>query len=402
LVLGTGFGSFSLVKGGKRLPLDITVISPRNHFLFTPLLASTTVGTLEFRSVIESVRLGQTGEFLLAEAESVDMERRVVTCRGALDKHAFEAPFDILVIGVGATTHTFGVPGVVDYALFLKQINDARLIRQRIFECLERASIPGLGDEERNRLLHFVIVGGGPTGVEFAAELHDLAFAELRKAYPRLIDYVRITLLDAGSVLLSSYDATLSEYTKNHFRRQAIDVRFQSHVVAVKADKVVLKGGEEIPYGCLIWATGNGTTDFVKALPFEKDAHGRILIDDFLRVAGYEGVYALGDCSALRVEPIPATAQAAEQQGNYLVKSLAMTLNGRIPPPFRYNNQGMLAYVGGHSGIADLNHFKGRGFAAFLFWRSVYLTKLVSFRNKVQVLLDWARTFIFGREISRM
>jgi NADH:ubiquinone reductase (non-electrogenic) len=237
VILGTGFGAFSLIKATRNLPAAITVVSPRNHFLFTPLLASTTVGTLEFRSVIESVRLAGRGDFLLAEATSLDMASRTLHCKGGLDGHEFDLPFDLLVISVGAITHTFNIPGVPEYALFLKQVSDARLIRQRIFECLERASLPGVMEVERKRLLRFVIVGGGPTGVEFAAELHDLAFAEIRRAYPHLVDEVKITLVDSGKLLLSSYDKALSEYTLKHFQRQAIEVLTQTRVMRVEAPR---------------------------------------------------------------------------------------------------------------------------------------------------------------------
>jgi NADH:ubiquinone reductase (non-electrogenic) len=403
VILGTGFGAFSLIQASAKSNADVTVISPRNHFLFTPLLASTTVGTLEFRSVIESVRLVEKGAFHLARAETVDMDNRCVSCRGELDGYSFSVPFDWLIVAVGAATQTFGVPGVAEHALFLKQINDARTIRQRILECLERASLPGLPDAERKRLLHFVVVGGGPTGVEFAAELHDLWSRELRKAYAKIAGEVRITLLEAGKQLLNSYDGTLSEYTRKRFARQAIDVRTETPVVRVEAEKLTLKDGSELPYGCLVWATGNASTAFVKGLPaeWERDKHGRLLIDERLAVAGADRVFALGDCSALREHPVPATAQAAEQQGAYLAKALPLHLQGRPCPPFQYKHQGMLAYVGGHSGIADMARFKGRGFAAFLFWRLVYLTKLVSLRNKMMVLADWSRAAVFGREISR-
>lgn len=403
VILGTGFGAFSIVKASAKLNADITVISPRNHFLFTPLLASTTVGTLEFRSVIESVRLVDRGAFHLARAEKLDRTERKVHCRGELDGHEFSVAFDWLIIAVGATTHTFGVPGVAEHGLFLKQINDARAIRQRILACLERASLPDLSEAERKRLLHFVVVGGGPTGVEFAAELHDLWSRELRRAYPGIAGEVRITLLEAGKQLLSSYDATLSEYTRKHFARQAIDVRTETPVIRVQAETITLKNGDEMPYGCLVWATGNAATAFVQGLPaeLERDKHGRLLLDDRLAVLGDDRIFALGDCSALREHPIAATAQAAEQQGAYLAKALPLHLDGLACPPFHYKHQGMLAYVGGHSGVVDMAQYKGRGFAAFLFWRSVYLTKLVSVRNKMMVLLDWARAAIFGREISR-
>ncbi len=413
VILGTGFGAFSLLQAAKNHLADIAVVSPRNHFLFTPLLASTTVGSLEFRSVIESVRMATQGRFFLAEAMKLDTVNRRLLCRAAnlenfdLDsltpaESEFEIEYDGLVIAVGAANHTFGIPGVAKHALFLKQVRDARRIRQRIFACLERAALPGISQAERDRLLHFVIVGGGPTGVEFAAELHDLWQSELKRAYPTLVASMRITLVDAGKQLLSSYDASLSAYTERHFRRQSIEVRQQATVVAVDAESISLKGGDKLPYGCLVWATGNAPTAFVAGLNLPKDNHGRLLIDRHLRVTGTEGVYALGDCSAFATEPLAATAQAAEQQGEYLASALVARFKGMEPPPFRYRHQGMLAYVGGHSGIADLSRFKGRGFAAFLFWRLVYLTKLVSLRNKVMVVFDWARTLLFGREISRM
>ncbi len=406
VVLGTGFGAFRFLKEAGRIPAEITVVSPRNHFVFTPLLAGTTVGTLEFRSVIESIRTACPGTaFHLAVAESLDPETKTLRCRGAFEPpgaEPFDSHYDTLIIAVGAVPHDFGIPGVREHSLFLKDVRDARAIRQKILECFERAALPKAGEEERKRLLHFVVVGGGPTGVEFAAEMHDLLHAELRRAYPELFPEVRITLLEAGKQILSAYDGTLSAYTLRHFRRQEIEVRMETAVVRVEERRLFLKDGGEIPYGCLVWATGNAPAPFVKSLPFDKDPHGRILVDDHLSVPGREGIFALGDCAASIKNPVPATAQAAEQQGLYLGRALAKRLRNRPMPPFRYRHQGMLAYIGGHSGVADLSKVKGRGFLAFLFWRSVYLTKLVSLRNKILVVLDWARTRIFGRELSRL
>jgi NADH:ubiquinone reductase (non-electrogenic) len=403
VILGSGFGAFRLLRGMRRLAVDVAVISPRNHFVFTPLLASTTVGTLEFRSVIESIRSARpAGTFHLAEAVTLDAPARILHCRGTLDGREFALPFESLVIAVGAVPHTFGIPGVREHALFLRQIRDARAIRQRVLECFERAALPGVSEADRRRLLRFVVVGGGPTGVEFAAEMHDFLKSDLRRAYPSLFPEARITLLEAGKELLSAYDATLSDYTLRHFRRQDIEVRTGTPVIRVEKENVVLKDGAEIPFGCLVWATGNAATEFVRGLPFEKDSHGRVFINECLEVPGQEGIYALGDCSLLLDHPVPATAQSAEQQGAYLARVLKRKLLKKSVRPFNYRHQGMLAYIGSHAGVADLSRFKGRGFAAFLFWRSVYLTKLVSMRNKTLVLFDWIRTVTFGREISRM
>jgi NADH:ubiquinone reductase (non-electrogenic) len=169
IVLGSGFAGFSLVKSVDTASYDVAIVSPRNHFLFTPLLPSTTVGTIEFRSIIEPIRGARKGiEYYQASCTSVDPQRNVIGCRHAVDEREFSLPYDVLVIAVGAENNTYGIPGVAEHALFLRELADARAIRQRIIECFERASIPEMEESERSSLLRFLVVGGGPTGVEFA------------------------------------------------------------------------------------------------------------------------------------------------------------------------------------------------------------------------------------------
>ena len=221
IILGSGFASFSILKEIDTDLYDVIVVSPRNHFIFTPLLPSTTVGTIEFRSIIEPIRSAKEHiTYYHAHCTAVDQETKTIHCKNALDANEFSLMFDILVIGVGAISNTFGIKGVEQYALFLKELSDARAIRQRIIENLERASTPNLQFEEHRRLLHFVVVGGGPTGVEFAAELHDFLTEDLVDSYPNVLADVSITLFEAGEALLSSFDATLSEYTVRNFQRQ--------------------------------------------------------------------------------------------------------------------------------------------------------------------------------------
>jgi NADH:ubiquinone reductase (non-electrogenic) len=177
VVLGTGFAALSLIRHLRTDAYDVVVVSPRNHFLFTPLLPSTTVGTVEFRSIIEPIRQAldpKAVTFYQARCTAIDPATKLITCEGVHDRETFLLGYDSLVIAVGAVSKTFGVPGVEQFAFRLKELSDARAIRQRIIQCFERASTPMQTEEERRRLLHFVIVWGGPTGVEFAAELHDL------------------------------------------------------------------------------------------------------------------------------------------------------------------------------------------------------------------------------------
>ncbi|MFA6542363.1 MAG: FAD-dependent oxidoreductase [Bacteroidota bacterium] len=402
LILGSGFASFSTLKGIDTDLYDVIVVSPRNHFIFTPLLPSTTVGTIEFRSIIEPIRSAkEEASYFNAYCTSIDLTKKIVQCKNALDGNEFPLSFDLLVIGIGAKSNTFGIEGVEEYALLLKELSDARAIRQRIIENFERASTPGIPFEERKRLLHFVIVGGGPTGVEFAAELHDFLTEDLVRSYPSSVPDVDITLFEAGDTILNTFDAVLRDYTLKIFQRQRISVRLHSQVGRVNEKELILKEGSHIPYGMLVWSTGNTSLPLVRELPFEKDRSGRIITDGQLTVKGYPFVYAVGDCAMIEGENFPAVGQLAQQEGYYLAKSLNHLAAGKPVKNFNFNNQGMLAYIGSNRALANHPHLKGKGFSTWIFWRSVYLTKLVSFKNKVLVLFDWIKAFFFGRDASR-
>lgn len=402
LVLGTGFAAFSLLKSLKNGLFETTVVSPRNHFLFTPLLPSTTVGTLEFRSIIEPIRRGIPGiNYYQAKCTGIDAKEKQIVCTGTLDGSLFRLSYDVLVITVGAVNNTYNIPGVEQYALFLKELLDARTIRERIIDCFERASQPSINDEQRKRLLHFVVVGGGPTGVEFAAEIHDFIREDLRKPYSSLMSHVAITILEAGPAILSAFDGVLRDYTAKFFRRQQIEVRTNTTVVEVTPDTITLKDGDSVPFGLLVWSTGVGPAPLIRSLSFPKSRSGRLLTDEWFRIHGIDGVYALGDCAAFETIELPATSQVAQQEGRYLAKALERSTHDRKIEPFRYRHFGMLAYVGSNRALADLSAVKGRGLTTWIFWRSAYLTKLVSFKNKILVLFDWLKTFVFGRDISR-
>jgi NADH:ubiquinone reductase (non-electrogenic) len=401
VVLGTGFGAFNLVKHLKD-DYGVTVVSPRNHFLFTPLLPSTTVGTLEFRSIIEPIRHARKDiQFYHAIAKGLDAEQRILQCEGVNDRHAFPVGYDILVIAVGAVSNTFNVPGVAEHALFLKELHDARELRQRIITCFESANLPGISVEERQRLLHFIICGGGPTGVEFAAELNDFLMEDLRHSYPELVAEARICLVEAGKEILNTFDEKLRRYATDLFRRERISVLTDSPVIEVDERKVKLEDGSELPYGLLLWSTGNAPTPFAVVTKLPKDPKSRIVVDGYFRVKGYENIYALGDCSVIESGELPATSQVAQQQGKYLAKSLTQRARSKPVSPFQYRHLGMLAYIGSNRALADLQNVKGRGWSTWLFWRSAYLSRIVSLRNKVLVLFDWMKTQVFGRDISQ-
>ncbi len=400
IVLGTGFGAFSVLKELNYDLYDVTVVSPRNHFLFTPLLPSTTVGTIEFRSIIEPIRNIRKARFIQAYCTKIDKTGRNVTCSDTDTGKEFVLGFDILIISVGEITNTYHIDGVGKYAYFLKEAADARKIRTKVIDCFENASLPGINGDEKKSFMRFVVCGGGPTGVEFAAELHDFIEEDVAKKYPGLDYDIEVILIEAGDTILNSFDEKLSEYTLKVFKRQKIIVKTNSYVTKVTQNEIHINNGTHLTYGLLVWATGNTASDLIRDCDLPKDNRNKLIIDHYLRVSGEENIYAIGDCAEIPDVPFPVTAQTAESQGKYTGKSLNKIARGKEPKPFKYRDLGMLAYIGGHKALANMKQYKGSGFVTWLFWRSVYLTKLVSLKNKILVLFDWFKTFVFGRDVS--
>jgi NADH:ubiquinone reductase (non-electrogenic) len=400
VVLGSGFGAFSCLKELDYDLYDVKIVSPRNHFLFTCLLPSTTVGTIEFRSIIEPIRHVKKAQYYQAHCSKIDTAANRIYCEDVDTKKTFELDYDILVISVGEVTNSYNIEGVAEHSYFLREVADARKIRIKVIDCFESASLPGITDEERKSYLRFVVCGGGPTGVEFAAELHDFIEEDVSKVYPRLENDIEVILIEAGDKLLNTFDEKLSAYTMKIFKRQKINVRINSYITKVTPKEIYVNDGSHFNYGLLVWAAGNTSTDLIKNSQFPKNKRGKIIIDNYLKVQGFSNIYAMGDCAEIPDNPYPVTAQVAQRQGKYAGKSLNKMAKGKEIKPFKYRDLGMLAYIGSHKALANTTQFKGSGFTTWLFWRSVYITKLVSLKNKVLVLFDWFKTFVFGRDVS--
>jgi NADH:ubiquinone reductase (non-electrogenic) len=402
LVLGCGFGGYSLLSRLPRGRFRATLLTPRNYFLFTPLLPSALTGSVEFRSILEPARRRLRGvQVIEASALAVDWDAGQVACASAIGGERFTLPFDRLVIAVGAAVADYGVPGVAEHALKLASVEDARAVRRGILEQFAKAEVPGLTEQQVRERLTFVICGGGPTGVEAAAEIHDLIGEELRHDYPELAPHGQVILVEALERLLTGFDEALARYAQGHFLRGGIQVRTSQVVAAIEPGLVHLKSGEAVPCGLVLWAGGNAPVPFLRELGVPLTAKGRLPVDPFLRVPAHSGVFALGDCAQAGEPPFPATAQVAQQQGNYLARALVRELDGKPAEPFRFRSQGMLAYIGAKQALADLPQVKWSGRLAWLFWRSVYVTKLVSLANKIKVLFDWFKARLFGRDLSR-
>lgn len=427
LILGSGWGGYEVLRGIDKDRWNVTIVSPSNYFNFTPLLAGCAVGTLEFRAAVEPVRR-YTPEVksYLAWCDSIDFKRKVVTCMPATPpvtygdepeepkQHSFQLRYDALVIAVGAYNQTFNVPGVKEHAHFLKDISDARRIRSRVLECFEQANQPTVTDIDRRNILNFCIVGGGPTGVEFAAELHDLLNTDIRKHYPGLFNLARISLFDVAPNILGSFDEGLQEYATTRFKREGINILTQHHVERVEKGKMFVKEQGEVPFGLLVWSTGLAPNPLVQSIgEAKKDAKtSGIVTDAHCQVIMSSGepdpdVFAIGDAAIIADLPLPATAQVANQKAKYVTRRLNKTIKGvKHTDPFVFHNAGSLAYLGDWKAIYDRSKTdrvktKETGRIAWLLWRSAYFTKTLSYRNKILVPFYWFMNWIFGRDLSR-
>lgn len=466
VILGSGWGSVSLLKKIDTSNYNVVVVSPRNFFLFTPLLPSCTTGTIEHRSIMEPIRgvirnKQSDVTYYEARATHIDHENRKLTiCNEVANREGLPTDertidFDYLVIGVGAMNSTFGIPGVQENACFLKEIPDAQKIRKKIMDNIESASFKDLDNENRKRLLHTVVVGGGPTGVEFAAELQDFFSEDLKKWIPEIAKDFKVTLVEALPNVLPSFSKQLIEYTEKAFKAEQISVLTKTMVKKVTNDYIIAEATKpdgtketiEMPYGLLVWATGNTIRPVIRNLmsriSAQQNSRRGLMVNEYLVVEGTEGIWALGDCTATKYAP---TAQVASQQGLYLAGlfnqlARAQELEDEISVlsekskaasddtarrnilseietktrrlrrnksllPFEYSHQGSLAYVGSDLAVADLSiwgegNFASGGRLTYLFWRSAYVSMCFSARNKVLVILDWLKVKVFGRDVSR-
>lgn len=418
------------------------VISPRNYFLFTPLLPSCTTGTIEHRSIMEPIRnilrhKKAAVKFYEAEATKIDYEKRIVYAKDDSEIKGesveTEVPFDMLVVGVGAENATFGIPGVREHSCFLKEVGDAQKIRKQIMDCVETAIFKDQSPEEKKRLLHTVVVGGGPTGVEFAGELQDFYHEDLRKWIPDIKEHFKVTLVEALPNVLPMFSKQLIDYTESTFKEEHITIRTKTMVKNV-TDKTIeaevtkadgTKETESMPYGLLVWATGNAVRSVVKDLmqqiPAQKEARRGLDVNEFLVVNGTENIWAVGDCAVANYAP---TAQVAAQEGAFLARlfnTIAKTdeieqqlkaLSGKqavAKPadregvleeikerqrqlrrvkqigPFQYSHQGSLAYIGAEKAVADVSWLSGNfasgGTMTYLFWKSAYLSMCFSSKS---------------------
>ncbi|KAK8612599.1 hypothetical protein V6N13_092710 [Hibiscus sabdariffa] len=350
VLLGTGWAGMSFLKSLNNPTYEVEVVSPRNFFVFTPLLPSVTCGKVEARSIAEPIRniirkKNVDISFSEAECVKIDPQNKKIYCRSTIESHSkgeeeFAVDYDYLIIAVGAQVNTFNTPGVMENCHFLKEIDDAKKIRKNVIESFEKACLPSLSDEERKKILHFVIVGGGPTGVEFAAELHDFVNDDVVKLYPKVKDLVKITLLEATDHILNMFDKRITNFAENKFGREGIDVKLGSMVTGINENEISTKARgngktTSTPYGMVLWSTGIGPRPLIKEFMKQIGQGNRraLATDEWLRVEGFDSIYALGDCATINqrkvTEDIAEIFKKADKDnsGTLTVKEFQETLN---------------------------------------------------------------------------
>jgi NADH dehydrogenase len=395
VIVGAGFGGLRAARVLRRAPVDVLLIDRHNYHLFQPLLYQVATAGLEPEQIAQPVRgilRGQRNlEFRMTEVTGVDFDaRRVATEAGPV-------PYDHLILALGGETNFFGMEGVARHGIGLKDIPEAVAIRNQVLECFEHAVHEAVL-ERRRALLTFVVVGGGPTGVEMAGALSELIRLVLVKDYPRLnFTDVHVVLLEAADALLAPMPEKLRAAAAATLRKKHVDVRLGAAVEDFDGRQVRLKGGEILPARTLIWAAGVQAAGLARRLGLATGRQGRVVVEPTLRVPGHAEVSVVGDAAYLESDgrPLPMMAPVAIQMADTAAGNVLRALRNEPPQSFRYRDPGSLATIGRNSAVAYIRGFAFRGFVAWVVWLVVHLIQLIGFRNKLFVLINWAWDYFF-------
>jgi NADH dehydrogenase len=403
VIVGAGFGGLSAAHGLAGAGADVTVIDRRNYHLFQPLLYQVATAGLSPAQIAQPIRSilrdAPNVHVVMGEVVGVDKAQRTVQ----LDDRAID--YDVLVLATGSRHAYFGHDDWESVAPGLKNIDDATGIRRRILSAFEEAE-QSSDSEARRRLLTFVVIGAGPTGVEMAGAIAELAHIALRRDF-RVINprEARIVLVEAGPRVLASFPAALSESAQRSLERLHVEVRLGKPVSHCDETGVTI-GDEHLPAATIVWAAGVASSRAANWLGVEQDRLGRVIVGSDLTVPGHPEIFVIGDTahvSGPNGQPLPGLAPAAKQQGAYVARVLRARLAGKKPPgPFRYRNYGAMATIGRRAAVADFGWLKLDGTLAWLMWSLIHVSFLIGFRNRVVVMLDWIWSYVTFQSGARL
>jgi NADH dehydrogenase len=398
VIIGGGFGGLTAARALRRSRVDVTVIDRNNHHTFQPLLYQVATATLNPSDITAPIRhllrSQRNATVLLAAVTAIDVANRNLTVDEGEGRSKI-VHYDYLILAAGARHSYFGNDQWESAAPGLKTVDDALEIRRRFLLALERAELAD-DPKEREEYLTFVIVGGGPTGVELAGLIPDV-LRGIRRDFRR-IDPTRahVILIEGGTRLLSSFPQEISDHALADLRELGIDVRLETVVSRLESGVACVRSGECIATRTILWAAGNASSPLGKMLGVPLDSAGRVMVEPDLSISGYPEVFAIGDMATLkdsRGVQVPWVAPAANQQGKCAALNIQRRLQEQPTVAFRYRNKGNLATIGRYKAVADFGSFRVVGWIAWWFWLFVHIMYLVGFRNRLSVLLQWAYSY---------
>jgi NADH dehydrogenase len=404
VIVGAGFGGLSAAKALGGTDLAVTVVDRLNYHLFQPLLYQVAMAGLSATDVAYPIRRilrhHANIEVLLDEVQRIDLPHRRVRLADGI-----ELAYDYLIIAAGAETSYFGHDDWAPDAPGLKDLNDAFEVRRRVLSALEAAERTD-DPEEKRRLLTFVVVGGGPTGVELAGAIADLSreilFEDFRRVKPT---ETRVVLVEMADRILTPFEPTLSERALDQLRELRVDVRLGARVERID-EGGVLVGGEEIPCRTVLWAAGVRPSPLAAALGVPLGRGGRVVVGPDSALPGHAEVFVIGDMAALTPagasEPLPGISPVAIQEGRHVARNILRAKGGLPPEPFHYFDKGFMATIGRARAVAELGRLRLSGLLAWLAWVVVHLWYLVGFRNRIVVFLNWIWAYVMASHGARI
>jgi NADH dehydrogenase len=407
VIIGGGFAGAAAAKGLRHAEVDILVIDRRNHQIFQPLLYQVATAVLSPGDVAAPLRqLGARQpnvEAVLAEVTAIDTKTRKVTARLA-NNQVIDAPFDFLVVAAGVAPSYYGHDEFAAHAPGLKTLTDAEAIRSKILNAYELADQTN-DPAERRRLMTFVLVGGGPTGVELAATIAQMARVTLRSNFRRIRpEETLVVLVEGGKRILPSFDETLAATALRQLKRLGVSVRTGAVVEAVDGDGVVA-GGERLHAATVLWTAGVAASPLSALVGAPTDRAGRAVVSPGLEATPGSGVFVTGDAANVTQDgkPVPGVAQAALQQGAYVAKAIRARIEGRAAPaPFRYHDLGSMAVVGKNFALLQAPHFRLSGPLAWFVWAFIHIATLPRLQNRLRVGVQWLWSYFTGQRSSRL
>ena len=407
LILGGGFGGMYAALEferalGRRADVDVTLINHDNFFLFTPMLHEVAASDLDITNIVSPIRkLLRRVTFFHGEIEAIDLAHKRVGVSHGHENHCHALSYDHLVLALGSTTNFFGIPGLADRAFTMKSLSDAIVLRNHLIANLEEADFE-CGTSLRTGLLNFVVAGGGFAGVETIAAMNDF-LREAIRFFPHLReDLLRVILVSSGHVILPELGEKLGTYAQRKLAEQKVEIRSNCKVTAVMDHSVTLSDGTTVTTNTLVWTAGISPHALLATLPCAKKK-GRVLVNEYLEVPEWPGVWALGDCAHVpdpkTGESHPPTAQHALREGRLAAQNILATVRRGWKKPFAYSTLGLLAPIGKRTGVANILGVNFSGFIAWWLWRTIYLLKLPRFEKKVLVALDWTLDVLFSKDL---